>query len=170
MESRFAEPSVLILVSLASGPKHGYELMKELETKSGGIYKASAGAIYPALQQLEDEGMVTSDAAACCACAAVPTHSDRPRATRLTALILETAPIGIAIRSPSLFSEHDAVRHARTTRRQPCGPDCAASSLRRPPFGCAKGGGHTRRYQSVLIHTDLTFRYSSTCCTPDSRP
>jgi len=35
--------------------------MKELETKSGGIYKASAGAIYPALQQLEDEGLVTSD-------------------------------------------------------------------------------------------------------------
>jgi DNA-binding PadR family transcriptional regulator len=49
---------------LESGPKHGYELMKELETKSGGIYKASAGAIYPALQQLEDEGMVISDAAA----------------------------------------------------------------------------------------------------------
>jgi DNA-binding PadR family transcriptional regulator len=49
---------------LESGPKHGYELMKELETKSGGIYKASAGAIYPALQQLEDEGMVISDTAA----------------------------------------------------------------------------------------------------------
>ena len=49
---------------LERGPKHGYELMKELETKSGGIYKASAGAIYPALQQLEDEGMVISDAAA----------------------------------------------------------------------------------------------------------
>ena len=49
---------------LESGPKHGYELMKELETKSGGIYKASAGAIYPALQQLEDEGLVTSDQAA----------------------------------------------------------------------------------------------------------
>jgi DNA-binding PadR family transcriptional regulator len=38
--------------------------MKELETKSGGVYKASAGAIYPALQQLEDEGMVISDQAA----------------------------------------------------------------------------------------------------------
>jgi len=49
---------------LEAGPKHGYELMKELETKSGGIYKASAGAIYPALQQLEDEGLVISDAAA----------------------------------------------------------------------------------------------------------
>jgi DNA-binding PadR family transcriptional regulator len=49
---------------LESGPKHGYELMKELETKSGGVYKASAGAVYPALQQLEDEGLVTSDQAA----------------------------------------------------------------------------------------------------------
>jgi DNA-binding PadR family transcriptional regulator len=58
------EIRLALLSMLESGPKHGYELMKELETKSGGIYKASAGAIYPALQQLEDEGMVTSDQAA----------------------------------------------------------------------------------------------------------
>lgn len=58
------EIRLALLAMLESGPKHGYELMKELENKSGGIYKASAGAIYPALQQLEDEGMVTSDQAA----------------------------------------------------------------------------------------------------------
>ena len=58
------EIRLALLSMLETGPKHGYELMKELETKSGGIYKASAGAIYPALQQLEDEGMVTSDQAA----------------------------------------------------------------------------------------------------------
>lgn len=58
------EIRLALLSMLEGGPKHGYELMKELETKSGGIYKASAGAIYPALQQLEDEGMVTSDAIA----------------------------------------------------------------------------------------------------------
>jgi len=58
------EIRLALLSMLESGPKHGYELMKELESKSGGIYKASAGAIYPALQQLEDEGMVTSDQAA----------------------------------------------------------------------------------------------------------
>jgi DNA-binding PadR family transcriptional regulator len=64
---RFFAPGEIrlaLLSMLESGPKHGYELMKELETKSGGIYKASAGAIYPALQQLEDEGMIISDAAA----------------------------------------------------------------------------------------------------------
>lgn len=58
------EIRLALLSMLESGPKHGYELMKELETKSGGIYKASAGAIYPALQQLDDEGLVTSDQAA----------------------------------------------------------------------------------------------------------
>jgi DNA-binding PadR family transcriptional regulator len=55
------EIRLALLSMLEGGPKHGYELMKELETKSGGVYKASAGAIYPALQQLEDEGLVTSD-------------------------------------------------------------------------------------------------------------
>src|SRR5215469_14921470 len=55
------EIRLALLSMLEAGPKHGYELMKELETKSGGMYKASAGAIYPALQQLEDEGMVISD-------------------------------------------------------------------------------------------------------------
>ncbi|SRR5579871_272784 len=62
--SRFFGPGEIrlaLLSMLESGSKHGYELMKELETKSGGTYKASAGAVYPALQQLEDEGLVTSD-------------------------------------------------------------------------------------------------------------
>ena len=57
------EIRLALLSMLEGGAKHGYELMKELETKSGGIYKASAGAIYPALQQLEDEGLVTSEQA-----------------------------------------------------------------------------------------------------------
>jgi len=55
------EIRLALLSMLESGPKHGYELMKELEAKSNGVYRASAGAIYPALQQLEDEGLVTSD-------------------------------------------------------------------------------------------------------------
>jgi DNA-binding PadR family transcriptional regulator len=37
---------------------HGYELMKEMQARSGGMYRASAGTIYPNLQQLEDEGLV----------------------------------------------------------------------------------------------------------------
>jgi len=35
--------------------------MKELGVRSGGSYKMSAGTVYPALQQLEDEGLITPD-------------------------------------------------------------------------------------------------------------
>ena len=49
-----------ILSLLADGPRHGYELMKLLQERSGGVYRASAGTIYPTLQQLEDEGLVVA--------------------------------------------------------------------------------------------------------------
>ena len=60
---RFFEPgevALALLSLLEAGPKHGYELMKELEQRSHGSYRASAGTIYPKLQQLQDEGLVTS--------------------------------------------------------------------------------------------------------------
>ncbi|RPJ85366.1 MAG: PadR family transcriptional regulator, partial [Acidobacteria bacterium] len=52
-----------LLSLLEQEPKHGYQLMKELEERSGGFYRASAGTIYPTLQMLEDEGLVISEAA-----------------------------------------------------------------------------------------------------------
>lgn len=55
------EVRLAILSLLSERPKHGYELMKEIEMRSGGSYKVSAGTIYPALQQVEDEGLVTSE-------------------------------------------------------------------------------------------------------------
>jgi len=55
------EVRLALLSMLAEKPLHGYELMKQLEERSGGVYRASAGTIYPTLQQLEDEGMVASD-------------------------------------------------------------------------------------------------------------
>jgi DNA-binding PadR family transcriptional regulator len=52
----------LALLSLvAEGPSHGYELMKKLEERAGGVYRASAGTVYPTLQQLEDEGLIASE-------------------------------------------------------------------------------------------------------------
>ena len=47
-----------ILSLLGEGPKHGYQLMKEMKDRSGGMYKASAGTVYPTLQMLEDEGLI----------------------------------------------------------------------------------------------------------------
>src|SRR6266853_2556537 len=55
------EIRLAILSLLSEGPKHGYQLMKELKDRSGGMYRASAGSVYPTLQQLEDEGLVQSD-------------------------------------------------------------------------------------------------------------
>jgi DNA-binding PadR family transcriptional regulator len=52
------EVRLALLSLLAERPMHGYELMKEIESRSGGVYKASAGAVYPNLQQLEDEGLI----------------------------------------------------------------------------------------------------------------
>jgi DNA-binding PadR family transcriptional regulator len=52
------EIRLAILSLLSEGPKHGYQLMKEISERSGGLYKASAGSVYPILQQLEDEGLV----------------------------------------------------------------------------------------------------------------
>src|SRR5439155_22450650 len=46
----------LALLSLLSErPMHGYELMKEMEARSGGMFQASAGPVYLNLQQPEDE-------------------------------------------------------------------------------------------------------------------
>ena len=55
------EVRLALLSLIGEAPMHGYELMKRLEERSGGIYRASAGTVYPTLQQLEDEGLVTSE-------------------------------------------------------------------------------------------------------------
>lgn len=57
---RQGEVRLALLSLLDDGPAHGYELMKRLEERSGGMYKASAGTVYPVLQQLEDEDLVRS--------------------------------------------------------------------------------------------------------------
>ena len=54
------EVRIALLSLLSDGPRHGYELMKELEARSGGTYRASAGTVYPTLQQLEDEDLISS--------------------------------------------------------------------------------------------------------------
>jgi DNA-binding PadR family transcriptional regulator len=48
----------VILGLLAEQPRHGYELIKELEERTGGAYRPSPGVIYPTLALLEDEGYI----------------------------------------------------------------------------------------------------------------
>jgi DNA-binding PadR family transcriptional regulator len=46
----------VILKMLAEKPRHGYEIIKELEERFGGAYSPSAGTVYPTLTLLEDLG------------------------------------------------------------------------------------------------------------------
>jgi DNA-binding PadR family transcriptional regulator len=49
-----------LLVLLDEEPRNGYGLMQEIERRSGGVWRPSPGSVYPALQQLEDEGLVAA--------------------------------------------------------------------------------------------------------------
>ncbi len=50
----------VILQLLSERPAHGYEVIRALEERFGGMYTPSAGAVYPTLQMLEDMGYATS--------------------------------------------------------------------------------------------------------------
>ena len=58
-----AELQLLILALLAEHARHGYELIKEIEQRSGGWYVPSPGMVYPALSYLEDAGYASVEAA-----------------------------------------------------------------------------------------------------------
>ena len=70
---RFAEPSLLILVSLSDGPKHGYAIMQDVEQGTG--RPMGAGTLYAALARLEEQGFIEPMAPV-----------DRRRPYRLTAV------------------------------------------------------------------------------------
>lgn len=52
------ELRLALLALIAETPRHGYELIKEIEEMTGGAYAPSPGAVYPTLQLLEDEGAI----------------------------------------------------------------------------------------------------------------
>jgi len=62
--ARRGDVRAAVLLLLEEEPRNGYQLMQELEERSGGVWRPSPGSIYPALAQLEDEGLVRSDDAA----------------------------------------------------------------------------------------------------------
>ncbi|MEU8195642.1 PadR family transcriptional regulator [Microbispora amethystogenes] len=50
-----------LLRLLTEEPRNGYQLIEEIERRSGGIWRPSPGSVYPALQQMEDEGLVAGE-------------------------------------------------------------------------------------------------------------
>jgi len=55
-----AELQTLLLSMLAEQPRHGYDLIKEIETLSGGVYAPSPGVVYPALTYMEEQGVIAA--------------------------------------------------------------------------------------------------------------
>ena len=49
-----------ILEMLKDKPRHGYDIIREMETRSGGFYSPSPGAVYPTLQALEEQDLLSS--------------------------------------------------------------------------------------------------------------
>jgi DNA-binding PadR family transcriptional regulator len=81
---RFAEPALLILVSLSDGPKHGYAIMVDVEAGTG--RPMGPGTLYAALARLEERGLIEG---------LVPV--DRRRPYRLT-------PVGATVLADQLRS------------------------------------------------------------------
>lgn len=52
-----------VLAVLSERPMHGYQIIYEIEERSGGTWKPSPGSVYPTLQLLADEGLITAEEA-----------------------------------------------------------------------------------------------------------
>ncbi len=52
-----------VIALLAEEPMHGYQIITEITERSGGVWRPSPGSVYPTLQVLEDQGLVTADQA-----------------------------------------------------------------------------------------------------------
>ena len=50
-----------ILALLLEAPHNGYQIIQELGARSGGVWRPSSGSVYPALQLLEDEGLIRAN-------------------------------------------------------------------------------------------------------------
>jgi DNA-binding PadR family transcriptional regulator len=83
---RFAEPALLILVSLSDGPKHGYAIMADVEAGTG--RPIGPGTLYAALARLEERGLIE---------ALAPVERRRPyRLTGLGSTVLADQLRGLA--------------------------------------------------------------------------
>jgi DNA-binding PadR family transcriptional regulator len=59
--ARRGDVRTAMLLLLHEEPRNGYGLMQEIEERSGGAWRPSPGSVYPALSQLEDEGLVRAE-------------------------------------------------------------------------------------------------------------
>jgi DNA-binding PadR family transcriptional regulator len=58
-KARRGDIRAAILALLAEEPMHGYQIIQELAARTDDVWRPSPGSVYPTLQQLEDEGLVS---------------------------------------------------------------------------------------------------------------
>jgi DNA-binding PadR family transcriptional regulator len=61
MRARRGDVRSAVLRLLSEQPMHGYQIIQELSARSGGAWSPSAGSVYPTLQLLADEGLVSAE-------------------------------------------------------------------------------------------------------------
>jgi DNA-binding PadR family transcriptional regulator len=61
--ARRGDVRAAILALLTERPMHGYEMIQELQQRTGGMWRPSPGSIYPTLQMLEEEGLIAGEQA-----------------------------------------------------------------------------------------------------------
>jgi DNA-binding PadR family transcriptional regulator len=61
--ARRGDVRAAILLALAGEPMHGYQIMQQLEERSGGAWRPSPGSVYPTLQLLEDQELIKGEEA-----------------------------------------------------------------------------------------------------------
>ena len=59
MRAQRGDVRTAVLLLLEEQPMHGYQLMQGIAERTGGAWTPSPGAVYPTINQLEDEGLVT---------------------------------------------------------------------------------------------------------------
>jgi len=91
-----------ILLLLDERPMHGYQLIHQIEERSGGLWRPSPGSVYPALQLLEDEGLVR------------PEEEEGRRVFHLT----DSGKANVAERRTELEAARDAVTGRANPRAQ----------------------------------------------------
>ena len=57
-----AELSLVLLHLIAPQPRHGYDLIRELDTRTGGAYAPSPGIVYPTIASMEEAGLLEAQA------------------------------------------------------------------------------------------------------------
>ncbi|AXO36500.1 PadR family transcriptional regulator [Micromonospora chalcea] len=146
-----------LLKLLDDGPKHGYELIRLLEDRFLGLYAPSAGTIYPRLQRLETEGLVTHTAAGGRKVYEITEAGRAELRQRADELSTLEADIGAAVEDLSALageihnevrgSVRDLKRELREVARQTRQGAWTASATARP----AGDGGSARPDDSPLL-------------------